>query len=932
MDSGAHFHRCDLQFHTPRDPQWAGPHHTEDEARNDYAARFVRQCREKGLDAVAITDHHDVAFFPYIKEAARSEVEDDGTPIPVSEQLTVFPGMELTLGVPCQALLILDADFDENLLTQLYGVLAITPTPPEEAHLPPTVVRLDHVTTLSQLQQELDRHEFLKGRYIVLPNVSDGGNATLLRSGNHGKYREMPCNGGYVDRSIEDLGTGNRDIIEGRNRDYGFKSIGVFQTSDNRREDGTDLGTFSMWVKWAVPTAEALRQACLARQTRLSDREPELPTALIQSVKVSNSRFMGPVDLDLNPQFNCLIGGRGTGKSTILEYLRWGVCDQPPALLGDSELPDVQAKRAHLITNTLVPYEGIVTVTFTVNNVRHVVRRHSDSGELYLKIGDREFESCREDDIRDLLPVQAYSQKQLSDVGVRADELIRFIEAPVKQQLRELGAKTDDLHTQIRSSYGVMQRKRQLEREMNQQRLEVESLTKQIEALRAELSGLSEADRETLARHDRLLREEQTLEGWKREQSRASELVRNVSRELSELPSPVLDWDSFDDKDILKEIEQNTQEMFRKAKEQVDAALHILEGAGESAEKIAELRRKWKAGYEKHLAEHVAVKERASIHETKLKQIEAAEKRIKELQAVVAQKRESMKALGEPETEYQMARGEWIDIYRDRGDLLEQKCAELTELSSGAIRATVRRGAGIEKALKRLKGLLVGTNVRGKKAEDLFDRIATHDNPVEEWNKVLAELEALAMSVRSDEDSFDAPDTPILSQYYNNGDLERVARKITEEDWIDLSLEELTEVPSFEFRQGEMDYIAFSDASAGQQATALLRVLLNQEGPPLVIDQPEEDLDNQVMKEIIEEIWKAKRKRQIIVSSHNANIVVNGDADLVVVCGYRTAGDQSGGKIKCQGAIDIEEINHEITLVMEGGEEAFKLRMDKYGF
>ena len=533
MDSGAHFYRCDFQVHTPRDSQWAGPHYTEEEDRREYANRFVRQCREKGLDAVAITDHHDVAFVPYIKEAARSEVNDNGDPIPVSDQLIVFPGMELTLGVPCQALLILDADFDENLLTQLYSVLAITQTPPEEAQLPDTVVRLDHITTLGQLHEEMNRHDFLRGRYILLPNVSDGGNATLLRSGNHGKYREMPCIGGYVDRSIADLGTGNRDIIEGRNREYGFKSIGVFQTSDNRREDGAELGKFSMWVKWAVPTAEALRQACLARQTRLTDREPELPTAVIQSVKVSNSRFMGPVDLELNPQFNCLIGGRGTGKSTILEYLRWGVCDQPPALRDDSELPDVQAKRKSLIKNTLVPHEGIVTVTFTVNNVRHVMRRHSHTGELYLKIGDREFETCREDDIRDLLPVQAYSQKQLSDVGVRADELIRFIEAPVKQRLRELGAKTDDLHTQIRSSYGLIQRKRQLEREMNQQRLEVESLTKQIEALRAELSGLSESDREILARHDRLLREEQTLEGWQREQSRVAESVRNVSRELA---------------------------------------------------------------------------------------------------------------------------------------------------------------------------------------------------------------------------------------------------------------------------------------------------------------------------------------------------------------------------------------------------------------
>jgi chromosome segregation protein len=79
---------------------------------------------------------------------------------------------------------------------------------------------------------------------------------------------------------------------------------------------------------------------------------------------------------------------------------------------------------------------------------------------------------------------------------------------------------------------------------------------------------------------------------------------------------------------------------------------------------------------------------------------------------------------------------------------------------------------------------------------------------------------------------------------------------------------------------------------------------------------------------VVEDIWESKKQRQIIFSSHNANIVVNGDADLVVCCDYRTTGDQSGGRIKCQGAIDIEEMRKEITTVMEGGKEAFRMRKE----
>ena len=106
MDKGAHYYRTDLQVHTPRDLRWSGTHYVSDEDRNEYAMRFIRACREKGLDAVAITDHHDLAFVKYIREAAKTELDDDGDPVPANRQIVIFPGIELTLNVPCQALLI----------------------------------------------------------------------------------------------------------------------------------------------------------------------------------------------------------------------------------------------------------------------------------------------------------------------------------------------------------------------------------------------------------------------------------------------------------------------------------------------------------------------------------------------------------------------------------------------------------------------------------------------------------------------------------------------------------------------------------------------------------------------------------------------------------------------------------------------------------
>ncbi len=127
---------------------------------------------------------------------------------------------------------------------------------------------------------------------------------------------------------------------------------------------------------------------------------------------MSASRYLGPIDLALNPQYTALIGGRGTGKSTILDYLRWGLCDQA-AEADDDDLANPTTRRERLIEDTLRSVQGQVEVQFSVNDIPHVVRRNSETGEILLKVGANEYSKAREDDIRALLPIHAYSQKQL---------------------------------------------------------------------------------------------------------------------------------------------------------------------------------------------------------------------------------------------------------------------------------------------------------------------------------------------------------------------------------------------------------------------------------------------------------------------------------------------------------------------------------------
>jgi type III restriction enzyme len=185
--------------------------------------------------------------------------------------------------------------------------------------------------------------------------------------------------------------------------------------------------------------------------------------------------------------------------------------------------------------------------------------------------------------------------------------------------------------------------------------------------------------------------------------------------------------------------------------------------------------------------------------------------------------------------------------------------------------------------------------VRGARVDGLFSQLQEESEPINTWESILDELEHLLRL--GDEGEHTSETTPTLSRLgLPLADQRRIRGQLTPDGWLDLALTPLDDEPLFEYQTKEREFISFNSASAGQQATALLRILLAQTGMPLIIDQPEEDLDSQVIQDVVERIWHAKQGRQLIFASHNANLVVNGDAELVIACDYRKAGDQSGGR------------------------------------
>ncbi len=748
-------------------------------------------------------------------------------------------------------------------------------------------------------------------------------------------YKSMPCVGGYLDHEVDKLGVGDRRILDGKVEAYAFKPLGIFPTSDNRHADFSKLGTHTAWVKWAEPTAEALRQACLARQTRILHEPPELPSQVISELHVSLSKFLGDIDVEFNPQFNCLIGGRGTGKSTLLEYLRWGLCDQEPTYTENQDVPSFQQKRISLIENTLRPYKAVVSVVFVVNGVRHVVRRKTESGEILLKVGDDEFNTVQEEDVRELLPLQAYSQKQLSVLSVRNEELRRFVEAPVRRRLSELTSLRKDASSNVRSTFALMIRKNQLGGEIRRQEMEQASLEKQLAELRKQLKGLSDEEQKTLANQEQFSAEAEVFAEWSRQIESAVAAVERATGDIESYPRRYTKDEKHPNKELLVEANEVLANLFEVVRNHLGQAAKALSTEAAHHKSYIESLEKWQGLFEHHNNEYESVKSRAKAHESHLKQISEVEERIKELRKTIGQRKETFESHGDPEAQYKDARNQWEGLFADRANLLEERCEQLTSLSGSLIRATLKRGCGLAKVEEKLSAILERSGIRSqsKKVADLCHAIETSEESVKKWNDVLGELLELAMVEAGENANTEIPESEsLLAAGFTKGDIEKVATRLTPDSWVDLSLVELADVPVFEYMQREGEYIDFADASAGQQATALLRVLLNQKGPPLIIDQPEDDLDNQVILDVVEEIWQAKKMRQLIFSSHNANIVVNGDADLVVCFDYRTAADQSGGTITDEGAIDKKNIRQRITKIMEGGQNAFRMRKEKYGF
>jgi type III restriction enzyme len=523
MDKGARFYNCDFQVHSPRDTQFSGAEYVSDEERKLYATNFIKACRDKKIDAVAITDHHDLAFYKFIKDASENELDSEGNPVLASNRIIIFPGLELTLALPCQAIVIFDSHLplNQELITSIYAKLNINDQSPANSSKISNVSRLPF-NEINDIYESLEEIPQLKNRFIVFPNIKDGGGDTILRDGFHTKFANSRFVGGYLDRGLYETHKtkqGWLNVINGEVEAYGKRKIGVFQTSDCRTDTFEHLGISSTWVKWSEPTAEGLRQACLANESRISQEKPVLPSIFIDKLFIRNTTFLKTIEITLNEQFNVLIGGRGTGKSSVLMYLEW--------VLGkDFEKPKAELLN-EFIESTVDENTGEIEVSIIKNGVRHIIKRSKN--EYKVKIGANEFQDTDSDNIQDIIKCKSFSQKELSKHNKnREKQLLDILKYSIKDKIEQLNRKLQDNAQLIKESINNYIIYLDKVRKKNNLSNQIDSLTAEITELNNTLENLSEDDTKIIGAKSKYNYESELLEKYK-------SIYDDISTSLQEL-------------------------------------------------------------------------------------------------------------------------------------------------------------------------------------------------------------------------------------------------------------------------------------------------------------------------------------------------------------------------------------------------------------
>src|SRR5690606_34069059 len=248
----------------------------------------------------------------------------------------------------------------------------------------------------------------------------------------------------------------------------------------------------------------------------------------------------------------------------------WGLCDQIIGIGRYESESEIQKRRQILIDKTLVPFSGEVRITASVNGIEHIVKRNSVTKEIQLKIGSDGFEKVTEEEVRRLIPIQAYSQKQLSSVGVRTDELKRFIQQPITNELNNIAFNLREVSKNLKNAYSNLVRKKEIQSEIEELRLQHKSVSEQVQNLRKSLKGLTDEDRIVISNKELFENEQTFIQESNNEIDLFKQKFTSLSVSLSEYPTILTNETDFKNIEIIRLIQSRKEQLFEELKSKLE--------------------------------------------------------------------------------------------------------------------------------------------------------------------------------------------------------------------------------------------------------------------------------------------------------------------------------------------------------------------------
>ena len=904
---GSRWWKFDFHNHTPvSDDYGKGPHQAlhKQISHKNWLLNYMRQ----GIDCVAVTDHNSGAWIDPLKQALL-ELSSEGHPD--YRSLYLFPGVEITVQGNIHILAIFGTDKTTSDIDSLLGAVSYRATKG----------RSDGCSECSAVDviDEIAR----SGGLAIPAHVDQANGLFTVFSGN--TLEQVLDNKNVFAMEVTDLAQVKPQLYIGKNLNWA-EVIGT----DSHHPSGTDgqryPGSHFTWVKMSEPSYDGLRLALIdgALSLKRSDRftgDPNTHGQLaIESIVVDDAKYLGRDQsffCQLNPWLNTIIGGRGTGKSTSLEFLRI-------ALKRKGEIPKNLEKEFAKYSQTSGSRqdEGLLTDS---TNITVGFRKDGARFRITWSNAERKYAieeesapgtwSASEGDIAQRFPVRMYSQKQIFELAKHPQSLLQVVDDAPAVNHRDWQLEWDELVSKYLSI-------RAQEREV-QSGLQEESVIKgQLGDVKRKLEVFEKAGHaDVLKAYQLRQNQSKSIDSWERIWEGFAEQVRDISQSLlpPELDSQHFNVEVADDKELI-DAAAGVRATFEKLQSEMNSIAQRIDDAKrawnqarpglEISKKITTANQEYTdligqlsaAGAGDPSTYGVQVKQRQDLDE-KLKGFN------KKREAIVQHQKsaeECLVKLHEHRTMITMLREDFL-----KATLVGNSYVQINVIPFGnkvtveeEFRNLIDRGNG---GFDRDIGVVDGD-------EGLLATLTQNSSKTME--EKIASLKASLLAIHANDTTAvaAAKDRRFVSH------IQGLTPEQIDRIWCWFPDDSLD--VRYSLKDGE-SFKPVEQGSPGQKTAALLAFILSYGDEPLVLDQPEDDLDNHLIYDlIVTQLREIKQRRQVLVVTHNANIVVNGDAENVIALDVRSGQT----RIVTQGGLQEPSIRNEICRVMEGGKEAFDQR------